>query len=271
MTGKRFMPVPGDVVIARLLEDEGAVVETIQPRSFSLQRRTAEGRSKTMAANVDLLIAVIALAHPAPRAVTLDQLLAFAELEGIDAAITFTKPDLVEGDGSRALPDVYRALGYQTIVANPKLRENVEPLRELAGAHRAMLAGNSGVGKSAIFRALGGEGAEGTLSRFGMGKQTTTAARLFRVGNGFLIDSPGLNEFGLGRIEASELVRGFREMTLPAQACRFADCRHLREPDCGVLAAVADGRIAESRYGSYAKILEDAARTAPRWTPPQGG
>lgn len=125
-----------------------------------------------------------------------------------------------------------------------------------------MLAGNSGVGKSSIFRALGGEAVIGTMSRFGVGRQTTTTARLYRMGDGFLIDSPGVNEFGLGGLAPRELALGFREMAEPTQHCRFTDCNHLQEPGCAVRAAVDDGRIAASRYASYARILTEGTADA---------
>ncbi|HEY5340161.1 MAG TPA: ribosome small subunit-dependent GTPase A, partial [Candidatus Aquilonibacter sp.] len=133
--------------------------------------------------------------------------------------------------------------------------ENVEALRAELGLRHALLCGNSGVGKSSIFLALGGQGNVGAVSRHGMGRQTTSAARLYRLPNGFLIDSPGVNEFGLGKIEPGELVAGFREMREPATGCRFTDCTHLREPGCGVREALAAGRIAASRYASYERIL----------------
>ena len=254
-TGKRFMPVPGDVVFVRVLEDEKTVVDRIEPRTFRLERRSVAGRAKTMAANVDTLVTVTALADPAPRLITLDQLLAFAELESIEAIVVFTKPDLSDSAATHTLRDLYARLGYRTLVLNPKVGENVEALREALATRHAMLAGNSGVGKSSIFRALGGEAVVGEVSRFGMGRQTTTAARLYRLPSGFLIDSPGVNEFGLGPITASELVQGYREMREPATTCRFTDCTHLVEPGCGVQAAVADGRIAASRYHSYKSLL----------------
>jgi ribosome biogenesis GTPase len=250
------MPVPGDIVSVRIL-DEGAVVERIEKRDFTLERRTAGGRSKTMAANVDMMVTVTALADPPPRLVTLDQLLAFSELENILAVVVFTKPDLGSPDETLRLTQLYAGLGYPTIVLNPKRGENVEALRAEIRGHRAMLAGNSGVGKSTIFRALGGGGAVGEVSRFGLGRQTTTTARLYRIGDGFLIDSPGVNEFGLGAIGAQELAGGFREMHETARRCRFGDCTHLREPDCAVREALAAGEIAASRYGSFAKILTE--------------
>jgi ribosome biogenesis GTPase / thiamine phosphate phosphatase len=249
------MPVPGDVVHVRLLEDGQALVERSDPRERTLERRTAGGRAKTMAANVDLLVAVTALADPAPRLPTLDQLLAFAELEEIDAAVVFTKPDLADAHRSDELLELYRALGYSALSINPKTGDRIEELRSLIRARRAMLVGNSGVGKSTIFRALGGESVIGAVSRHGLGRQTTTSARLYRTEGGFLIDSPGINEFGLGDVDASMLAFAFREMREPGPACRFADCTHVKEPDCAVKVAVAGGRIAQSRYDSYQRIL----------------
>ncbi len=254
-TGKRFMPVPGDIVHVRVLEDDKTVIDRIEPRAAALERRTADGRSKTLAANVDLLVTVTALADPPPRPVTLDQLLAFAELESLDALVVFTKPDLADPALRARLVELYERLGYRALVVNPRAGSNVDALRDAIAGRHALLAGVSGVGKSSIFRALGGEASVGEVSRHGLGRQTTTTARLYRLGEGFLIDSPGVNEFGLGKIEPVELLHGFREFPEPARDCRFTDCTHLREPDCGVQAAVAAGRIAESRYQSFRKIL----------------
>jgi ribosome biogenesis GTPase len=249
------MPVPGDVVFVRILEDEKTVVDRLEARTFTLERRTIEGRSKIMAANVDTLVTVTALADPPPRLVTLDQLLAFAELEDIAAIVVFTKPDLADPATRLELVALYERLGYQTIVVNPKTGENIEGLRAAINGRHALLSGVSGVGKSSIFKALGGDASVGEVSRYGLGRQTTSAARLYRMGDGFLIDSPGVNEFGLGKIEPAELVQAFPEMREAATRCRFTDCTHLREPDCGVQAAVAEGTILESRYASYRKIL----------------
>lgn len=258
-SGKRAMPVPGDAVAVRLLEDGSTVVERMEPRSNSLQRRTARGRSKVMAANIDTLVTVTSLAHPPPRLVTLDQLLAFSALEELAALIVFTKPDLADAATRKDLERLYTDLGYPVVTMNPKLGENLEAFRHATDGHRALISGVSGVGKSTIFAALGGSAEVGPTSRFGLGRQTTTAAKLHRTANGFLIDSPGINEFGLGRIEPAELAEAFLEIAALRGRCRFTDCTHLAEPGCAVREAVAAGSIATSRYESYTSILKRVA------------
>ncbi|HET7815930.1 MAG TPA: ribosome small subunit-dependent GTPase A [Candidatus Baltobacteraceae bacterium] len=260
---KREMLVPGDRVSVHLLEDGRAKVDSVEPRDFVLQRRTVEGRAKTMAANVDTIVTVTPLADPPPRSLILDQLLAFAELESIDALLLFTKPDLATAEQAGQLTAVYNALGYRTLIANPKRGEGVAELQTALEGRRALLAGVSGAGKSSTFKALGGEATVGEVSRRGLGRQTTSAARLVRLNDGFLIDSPGVAEFGLGAITPQELVEGFREMRDLVRSCRFTDCTHLREPGCAVRAAAAQGAIAPSRYESFRRILglgdDDAA------------
>ncbi len=257
MSGKRSMPVPGDEAQVRMLEDGTTVVDVLEPRRFTLSRRSLSGREKTMAANVDTLVTVTALAMPAPRLVTLDQLLAFAALENIAATVVFTKPDLADAAQRAELEALYERIGYPVVTINPKFGENVEGLRgALAGKH-ALLCGNSGVGKSSIFKALGGDATVGETSRHGLGRQTTTTARLYRMADGFLIDSPGVNEFGLGKIGPRDLTEGFVEMREPATRCRFTDCTHLREPGCGVRTALDAGQISPSRYASFVQIAQE--------------
>jgi ribosome biogenesis GTPase len=118
------------------------------------------------------------------------------------------------------------------------------------------LIGQSGVGKSSLFQALGGDADVGDVSKTGRGKQTTTAGRLHRFAAGFLIDSPGVGEFELRDLSAAEIARGFVEFAPLLGSCRFSDCVHRSEPGCAVLAAVAAGTIAGSRYDSYRAILE---------------
>ncbi len=249
------MPVPGDVAYVRLLDDEQVLIEHLDARRSTLVRRAPDGREKTIAANVDTLVTVTALALPAPRATILDRLLAFAEIEGITAFVVLTKPDLAPPGAVQSWEGLYARLGYATLVVDPKHGEHVEELRAMLRERSSLLCGVSGVGKSTIFRALGGQAAVGELSRHGLGRQTTTTARLYRLAGGFLIDSPGVAEFGLGPIAPQELASAFVEMERFVQRCRFSDCTHLQEPGCAIREAVSDGAIDAGRYASYRQIL----------------
>ena len=252
---RHAMIVPGDLVSARRIAEDRLVVDAVHPRSFALVRRTGGGRTKTMAANVDTVAVVAALVDPPLHRTMIDGLIAFALQHDVAPLLLLTKADLAGEPAADAVAALYRSVGVPTIVLQPKTGRGIDALRAQLAEHRALLVGNSGVGKSSIFRALGGTATVGEISRHGRGRQTTSSARLFRLGDGFLIDSPGIGEFTLDPISPGELTWLFAEMREPALACRFADCRHLSEPGCGVLAALAEGRIAPSRYASYREIL----------------
>ncbi|HEX3467751.1 MAG TPA: ribosome small subunit-dependent GTPase A [Candidatus Elarobacter sp.] len=251
----RTMPAPGDLVSARSIADDRVVIDAIAPRDFALVRRASDGRTKMMAANVDTVAIVAALIDPPLNTTMVDRLTAFAVQHELAPLLLLTKADLAGDEAAERVAAIYRAVGVPVLVLQPKTGRGIADLRAALAARRALLVGNSGVGKSSIFRALGGIAVVGDLSRFGRGRQTTTSARLARLGDGFLVDSPGIGEFGLDPMPANEVAWLFPEMREPATRCRFADCRHLSEPGCEVRAAVADGRIASTRYASYAEIV----------------
>ena len=255
------MVVPGDLVDAERIADDRVVIDRVHPRGFALVRRTPGGRTKTMAANVDTVAIVAALVDPPLHLTMIDQLVAFAVQHDVSALLLLTKPDLAGEAAAERTAAIYRGVGVPSLILQPKEGRGIDELRTTLADRHALLVGNSGVGKSSIFRALGGIGVVGDLSRFGRGRQTTTSARLFRMGEGFLVDSPGIGEFALDPMPATEVGYLFVEMREPATRCRFKDCRHLSEPDCGVRQAVAAGRIAPSRYASYKEIVLN---------PPQG-
>lgn len=255
---RHAMLVPGDLVDARMIADDRVVVDSVAPRDFTLMRRAGNGRTKTMAANVDTVAVVAALVDPPLHTTMIDQLVAFAAQHEIAPLLLLTKADLAGEEAADRIAAIYRAVAVPTIVLQPKTGRGIEQLRAQIASRRALLVGNSGVGKSSIFRALGGIAVVGDLSRFGRGRQTTTSARLARLGEGFLIDSPGIGEFGLDPMSATEIGWLFVEMREPATRCRFANCRHLSEPGCAVRQAVDAGLIALSRYASYVEIVAAA-------------
>ena len=250
----RTVLAPGDMVAIQALDDDRVVINGVEPRSFALVRRTAGGRTKTMAANVETMAIVVALTDPPPSLPMLDRLIAFAVQHEVEAALILTKADLAGTAAAEAIGAVYAPLEVPVLVVQPKTGAGIDALQSYLAGRHTLLVGNSGVGKSSIFRALGGTATVGDLSRFGRGRQTTTSARLFQTEDGFLVDSPGIGEFILDPMPAAELPQLFVEMREPATRCRFDDCRHLAEPDCAVREAVAEGRIAASRYESYREL-----------------
>ncbi|HEV8020503.1 MAG TPA: ribosome small subunit-dependent GTPase A [Candidatus Lustribacter sp.] len=257
----RTVLAPGDRVVTQALDDERVVIDRVEPRSFALVRRTAGGRTKTMAANVETMAVVAALTDPPPSLPMLDRLIAFAVQHGVEAALILTKADLAGPEAVERMRAIYAPAGVTLLVVQPKTGAGVDVLRSYLEGRHALLVGNSGVGKSSIFRALGGTATVGELSRFGRGRQTTTSARLFQTaGGGFLVDSPGIGEFILDPVPPAELAQLFVEMREPATRCRFDDCRHLQEPDCAVREAVDEGRIAASRYLSYRELALEGSQ-----------
>ncbi len=162
------------MVAVRELEDDRVVIDGIEPRSFALVRRTAGGRTKTMAANVETMAIVVALTDPPPSLPIIDHLVAFAVQHGVEAALILTKADLAGRAAAERIAAIYRPLGIPVLVVQPKTGEGIGDLQTYLAGRHALLVGNSGVGKSSIFRALGGTATVGDLSRFGRGRQTTT-------------------------------------------------------------------------------------------------
>jgi ribosome biogenesis GTPase len=155
----------------------------------------------------------------------------------------------------RELAD-YCTAGYRCVRVSAQQPGATAPLSALLPQQTAMLVGQSGVGKSSLLRELvpDSDAPVGDLIRDDEGRHTTTATRLYRVaGGGELIDSPGVRDFApaIDRLNGSDL--GFVEIEALAAQCRFADCRHLREPQCAVRAALGSA-VSERRYESYRRL-----------------
>jgi ribosome biogenesis GTPase len=253
--GKKSELACGDRVEIKHTGPNEAVIESFLPRS-SLLYRSNEYRRKLLAANVTQIVIVLA-AKPSYYPELLDRCLVAAESEHIRPLIVLNKADLAESAASLAKLQLYRQLGYP--VLSLSAQQDIAPLLPWLQDHTSVLVGQSGMGKSTVVNALLPQALARTReisSALDSGKHTTTAARLYHLNEtSHLIDSPGLQEFGLAHLGAEQIEHAFVEFRPYIGKCRFNDCRHLSEPDCALHAAVADGAITEQRLQCYHSIV----------------
>jgi ribosome biogenesis GTPase / thiamine phosphate phosphatase len=256
--GRGLTVVCGDQVRCRAdpHHDELHVLEVL-PRHTALYRTTVRGRSEPLVANLQHLLVVLA-PLPAPDLFVVDRYLAAAISADIAATLVVNKEELGLGATLAAELSVYAAAGYATVCCSAHTGAGLsELLAAVPHGAVAALVGQSGVGKSSLLARLLPQQqiVVGELARDEAGRHTTTAARLFDLpGQRALIDSPGVRDFApaVERLEPRTL--GFAEVARLAADCRFLDCRHLREPDCAVRAALAAGGLHPRRYESYRRL-----------------
>ncbi len=261
-TGALHVIAVGDEVIISEDGMGGGTVEQILPRRSELARPDTfyTHLRQVIAANIDQLLIVAAWRNPPIWLEMIDRYLVFAQRSNLPAVICINKCDLIKDETEFvAAIAPYQALGYPVIRASAMTGEGMTALRDLLHNRATVLTGLSGVGKSSLVAAVqpGLElRTQDVNDHSGEGRHTTTQATWLKLGeHGAVVDTPGIREFGLAGMSASELTAYFPEFG--AQRCRFRDCQHLNEPGCGVRAAVDAGQIAHSRYHSYTLIHSD--------------
>ena len=263
--GKRTDIACGDCVVIALTAPDQGVIESTAPRA-SLFYRSDIQREKLIAANVTQIVIVLATA-PAFYVELLDRCLAAAAHAGIPALLALNKMDLDGAEAALQALDRYRALGYEVLPLAAKI--DIMPLRARLSGHTSVLVGQSGMGKSTIINRLLPAAAArvGELSAaLGGGRHTTTHASLYHLDkSSHIIDSPGLQEFGLIHVEPEDLAHCFVEFRDYLGQCKFNDCKHLTEPGCAISAAAAGGAIDPRRVESYRKLVMQLMKKAKRW------
>ena len=257
--------VIGDRVSVGLQEDGTGMIEAVAPRTSRFSRRqpgpNGAWKEDLLVANVDQVLVVFACADPMPHLRMLDRFLVVAEHNEVEAIVVANKVDLVGLAAAHALFSTYQQIGYPVHFVSAREGIGVEELADRLAGRVSVVTGPSGVGKSTLLNAIqpGLHIATGDVSvALHKGQHTTTMAELHPLtgpGGGYVADTPGLRELGLWQIPDGELAWCFPEMRASLGNCGFNDCRHLSEPRCAVLAAVAAGTITAVRHDSYRRLL----------------
>ena len=248
-------PLVGDDVEFSILDEkekEGNI-DAILPRKNQLVRPAA--------ANVDQALVVFALSHPAPNFNLLDRFLVMMERQDVPVILCFNKADQGQEEGGWDFMDSYRRAGYQVLSISALEKSGVEEVRRLLAGKTTVLAGPSGVGKSTLTNALypQAEMETGEISRkIQRGRHTTRHSELFWIGEDtYMMDTPGFSSLYVEDLEPEELKHDFPEFAPFEDQCRFLGCVHVGERDCGVKDAVAEGKIARSRYDNYLLMYQE--------------
>jgi ribosome biogenesis GTPase len=231
-------------------------------RSPSGDARRKESVVRLMAENVDQIIIVASFVMPALKTGLIDRFLVVAGTESVEPLIILNKADLLEsrGEGEEILA-LYRSLGYTAFMTSTVTGEGIEILKDQASGRTSLLAGHSGAGKSSLLNAIRTgitEKAEvREVSRATeKGIHTTTTIRLYQIDDKTtLFDLPGVKLVSLYDLEPVEIQRYFPEFASRSRWCRYRDCLHMGEPECGVKKGVEEGFIARCRYESYQRMM----------------
>ena len=248
-------PLVGDRVTVRELGNGEGFIESILPRKNAFERPAV--------ANIDQLVVIGSAAIPKTDPFLIDRIAAIAALKGCEVVVLLNKCDL---DPAEELYRIYTAAGFPTLRISAETGEGLEELIPLIAGKLSAFTGNSGVGKSSILTALDPafQLKTGEISTaLGRGRHTTRHVELFRIGDGFVADTPGFSSVELEKfavIRKEQLQYCFREFAPCLGECRFTDCSHTTEKGCAVLRAVEEGTISPSRHESYCALYEDAKK-----------
>lgn len=241
-------------------------IKEILPRYNHIIRKSTK-LSKTshiIAANIDLALLVVTIKEPRIKTGFIDRFLINAEAYHIKAAIIFNKIDIyqeIDFEYLNKLKDIYEAAGYRTFQVSALRGDNIDQLIDTIKGKVSLFSGASGVGKSALINSIepGLKLKTGGISDYHKkGKHTTTFAEMHPLSfGGYIIDTPGIKEFGLVEFKKEEIAERFPEMRNLMDNCKFNNCTHIHEPECAVKEAVENGAFPFSRYESYLRIYND--------------
>ena len=256
----------GDQVSLRINPDGSGLITAVHERRNWLSRRAAGrhgGKVQIMVANISQIWIVQSADLPRPSPGFIDRILVTAGAQRIPVGIIFNKMDLTAGsvlDLINELRSRYMRLGYQVLLTSALMMEGIKSLRSALGRRTSVVAGPSGVGKSSLLNCVDPSlnlrvGEVSLKTR--RGRHTTAYATLLPLASGgYVVDTPGIREFGVLDLEPWELAHYFPEFKQYIHQCHYAACTHTHEPGCTVKDAVAKDSITRARYQSYLNILD---------------
>lgn len=261
--------VTGDRVLFQPLDDGSGVIERVEPRGATVSRGS-QRREHVIVANVDQAVIVVSAAEPAVKPNLVDRFLVSAEKGGSRPVVVVNKCDLVDVARLVPLAGTYARIGYEVLLVSATTGFGIPQLRRMLAGRQSVVTGQSGVGKSSLLNAVRpGLGlATGEVSSdSGKGKHTTRAARLLELGDtgdsdgdapqpGWVVDTPGIRQLELWDVEPAEVEAYFVEFRPFVTLCRFPDCSHTHEDNCGVKDAARRGLVSPLRYTSYTRIVD---------------
>ena len=262
---KETNPIAVGDQVAFDLEDIGGVITEILPRRNHILRQSVKkaGHSHVLAANVDQAMLIATSKQPRTSLGFIDRYLASAEAFRIPQLLIFNKKDLLSNQellAQKVTMELYTSLGVKTELLSATEDKDLSRLISLIQNKVTLVAGHSGVGKSTLLNRLSinVNQSVGAISEFSnKGTHTTTYAEMFQLDNStFIIDTPGVKEWGLVDMNQQEISDYFPEMRELRLECKFTSrCLHLNEPKCKIIEAVQNGSIAISRYESYRSMV----------------
>ena len=254
------------VVVGDIVEVDGESIVGIEPRKNYIIRKSSNlsKESHILAANIDQVFLVVTIKKPETPFEFIDRFLLTANAYHIPVVIVLNKVDILDEDEmalAGAIKGLYENnLGYKVVFSSTITGDGVEEVKAMLEGKLSLFSGNSGVGKSSLLNMLEPSLAlkVGDVSKqHQTGMHTTTYSEVFDIAEGKVIDSPGIKGFGIIDMEAAEISKFFPDIAKYALECRFDDCKHINEPNCAVLKALDEQKIALSRYNSYKSILLD--------------
>lgn len=262
---KESNPVAVGDLVELIIENQDASITEIKPRDNHILRQSVKktGHNHVLAANIDQVMLIATLKQPRTSTGFIDRFLVTAEAFRIPQVVIFNKKDLFDPDEleeSDRLHNLYGSVGVTVEVISAKDDPSVESVRGLLQDKTTLIAGHSGVGKSTLLNRLFpqlNQVVRDVSTATDKGTHTTTFAEMFLIDpKTFVIDTPGVKEWGLSEMNAQEISDYYPEMRELRMECKFGSrCLHLQEPRCAIRQAVEDGRISESRYASYVSMV----------------